>query len=114
MINALETLLYRGLEAIKQSLDTIDRLCCFHANSNQAAPLYSFGSYVYLLKEQPNFACLLGLYDEIIESYEALGVDVHEMSKFVNYKVPEYYIPQLLCGSTSVQKASLSLLHRGK
>ena len=109
VINALETMLYRGREAIKESLDTIDQLCCFCANSNQASPLYSSESYIYL-KEQPNFACLLGLSDEIIKSYEARGVDVHEMSKFVKQRSETWHqIRQTAKVTGSTANAALGL-----
>ena len=85
VINALETMLYRGCECIKESLDTIDQLCYACAKSNKVAHLYSSESYI-ALAEQPTFACLIGLSDEIINSYETQGIDVHEMSKFVKQR----------------------------
>ena len=72
-------------EAIKESLDTIDQLWYACAKSNKVAHLYGSESYI-ALAGQPNFACKIGLFDKIINSYETQGIDVHEISKFVKQR----------------------------
>ena len=109
VINMLETILFRGRECVKETLEAIDQICPYLANSNHVAQLHSSETQIYL-ERQANFACLIGMSEDLIDTYKRCGINVHEMSNVVKQRSEMWHqIRQTAKVTGSTANAALGL-----